>query len=205
MLVSQSRYGITIGGGTSRIDNYKLYFNRNINNGPYDVIDYPYENLISWNVGFYYIKSYQKSDIDFGGEFLLNGMGAYIPFDSKIEADGTVSYQDSFKERLIYLSVPLFLRYNVGNCWFLQGGITNSILISKPPKPENWSDTKPYDLGGNLAFGVRLFPKINIEIQGYHSLIRINHVDETIEEMYDNRLFNSSITVSLKYELGQRN
>jgi hypothetical protein len=200
----QSRYGITAGAGISRMDNYKFYFEKESQHSMVNAIDYPYENLFSWNCGFYYYRSLNSKPIEWGGEILLNAMGAYIPDDSKISGDGSVSYQYEFNERLLYITIPLILRYNIHACWYIQAGLTNSLLISKPVKELNLSDTKPYDFGGNLGFGIWLFPKINLEIQGYHSFIRINHISWA-EEQYavDGSLYNGAITVSLKYELGK--
>ncbi|MFZ4414859.1 MAG: hypothetical protein ACOYOV_17365 [Bacteroidales bacterium] len=193
----QSRYGITAGAGISRMDNYKFYFVRENKHYTVNAVDYPYENLFSWNFGLYYYKSFNSKPFEVGGELLLNALGTFIPDDPKIIGDN--------KERFIYISIPIKMRYNLHSCWYIQAGITNSLIISKPSEENNSIEgIKPYDLGGNFGFGVWLFPKINLEIQGYHSLIRINNTT-WFEEQHDadGSLYNGAITVSLKYELGK--
>jgi hypothetical protein len=201
--IAQDRFGIGVGSGISKIDNYKIYFARDSDVIPYDIINYPYEYLFSWNGGFYYIKSFSSKPIEIGGEILVNCMGAFYNKEMTVYDDSTSWQTSPYSERLVYLSIPLFVSYKFNSCWYVQGGITNSVLISKQKKEFNQSNAKPYDLGANLTIGFCLFPKINFEIHAYHSLIRINPVTSW-EGDYDNRLFNSSITFSLKYELWKR-
>ena len=195
-LLAQDRYGLTFGVGTSKIDYLEL---ANKKNG-YETYDLYYENLLSWNCGFYYIKSVHSKSLDIGGELLVKGMGSFMKYYDDTENNKLFSY----RERLIYLSLPIFIRIKINNRCYIQPGLSNSILLNRPELSDKISTKKYYELGGDLTFGVSLSHKINLEIKGYHGF---THNSSNIEGGFswmDTRLFNSSFTLSLQYELGQR-
>jgi hypothetical protein len=197
---SQTSFGISVSGGSCNINNPRLYFNRFDPLKTTDVVHYLFESTYSWNAGFYVNIPLKVNGLSTGAEILINNLGAFLP-QSDMEINEEIIYQQAYRERMVYFSLPVFLKYNVSGCWYIKGGVTAGILLYIPES--NYSQPKKFDFGGNLAFGLNLFPKLDLEMNAYHSLIRINQ-SASWEEGSDNRLFNSSITVSLKYELWKR-
>lgn len=197
---SQTSFGVSVSGGSSNINNPRLYFNRISPEKTTDVVNYLFESTFSWNAGFYLNVPLKVNGLSTGVELLINNLGAFLP-QSNMEINEEIIYQQAYQERMVYFSLPVYLKYNVSGCWYIKGGVTAGILLYIPEL--NYSQPKKFDFGGNLAFGLSLFPKLDLEVNAYHSLIRINPV-ASWEDGSDNRLFNSSITVSLKYELWKK-
>ncbi len=194
----QSRFGFTAGAGTSRIDNYRRYFTRFTYPEPLNVAGNYYTNISSWNVGFYYQKVLPIKRFEIGSELSVDNTGAYVK-----EFNINYDYYSPYRERLTYLSIPLYLRFKAKEGWYSQIGLTNNFLLSKQIPIRLFHI---YDLGLNLALSFCLTKKMYFEIHGYHSIKRSNiklPFEETDNDPVDWRLFNSSLTVSLKYELWQ--
>ncbi len=202
-IFAQNRIGITLGTGVSKMDNYLLYFHNDPAKTQHNIADNSYENLFSWNGGLYFYTSFNKQPIELGGEVQLNCMGAYNTWETPIYEDSTFHKLSTYAERLIYISIPLKINYSINNCWYVQAGLTSNILLSKQKGMYNQSNPKPLDFGANLGLCFRIFPKINFEIQAYHGIWRMNLKQDFEEDnpQQDFRLFNSSLTVALKYEL----
>jgi hypothetical protein len=197
--IGQSRFGITAGAGTSRIDNYRRYFTRFTYPEPWNVAVNNYANISSWNVGFYYQKVLPIKRFEIGSEVLVDNIGAYVQ-----EFNINYDFYGPYRERLTYLSVPLYLRFKAKGGWYSQIGLTNNFLLSKQ---QPYRQFHFYDLGLNLALSFCLSEKMYFEIHGFHSIKRSNVAypfEETYDDSVDWRLFNSSITVSLKYELWKK-
>ena len=129
---AQANFGILLGIGRSNIDNYRLYFTRNTSDEPHDVVGYPFESYYAWKAGFYYTIPINKKGLSAGCEFNLSGLGAFIPGGSIEINPGDYSYQPEYAERLIYISIPMYIQYNFGSCWYISTGVTTGLLISKP-------------------------------------------------------------------------
>lgn len=199
--MAQDRFGLTFGSGVSTIDNYKHFYIRKIENpNYYKIIDLNYENTIAWNFGAYYIKTFHSKSYEIGGELLIKGMGAYMKFYTI----PNIEYIDPYRERLIYLSVPIFIQFDINNNCYFKTGITNSILLKRPEISDRLSDKQVYELGGNLTFGVVLSDKIKMEIEWYQGLTH-SHYSARNEEVWleDTRLYNSSFSISFFYQLSK--
>lgn len=200
---AQDRYGIILGGGRSNIDNYQNYdYFINHRGGPYkyNLNDNFYSPLFSWKAGVYYIKPLKIHGLEAEIEIVANGMGAHSFFQPDLPGPDSIIYESN--DRFVYISIPLNLRYSFRDCWYLSAGFTTGILIKNLDKDIYYDSSRLIDFGANIAFGLTLFPKLDLEFQAYHGLIRKNL--DGIENGYDYRLFNWSETISLKYELGQR-
>lgn len=194
--IAQGRFGISVGAGVSDINNYHNYLHSSFP-GTYNYLteENYFSPTLSWKAGVFFNKSISGNRFEFAMELLVNGMGAYYTFQH-IDSNTT---SNGHKWQYVYLSVPLNLRYNATKRLFIMAGPTTSLLLKNLDKKVYYGDSRLIDLGVNIALGVSLSTKIDLELQAYHGLIRRNN--ESFDSFIDKRLFNSSITVSLKYEL----
>ncbi|MBU1008932.1 MAG: hypothetical protein KKD74_02240 [Bacteroidetes bacterium] len=196
---AQENYGISVSFGLSDINHFKTIFSDHPINGDQYINQNNYHPLVAWSFGAFYIKPIGKKGLGIQAELLLNALGANYFLDlGSPDPQGISVYEHN--ERLIYLALPLGLRYTQSN-WHISGSISNSLLLIPPGKEINYSQAGTYDLGGILAVGIQLFPRLEIELNAYHGFKHMN--PDGIEGLTDYRLYNSSIQMALKYTLGK--
>ena len=103
-------------------------------------------------------------------------------------------------ESLNYLTIPLSLKYSPVTHWYVSGGLSLAVLIGKPGTAYN--DPRAIDFGANLGFGVQLFPRYDLFVNFYHALTYMNNNHDAIKDA-DGRLYNRSLTVNLRVQLGK--
>lgn len=198
--LAQKQFGVIAGLGQSDIDNYrnyKIFLHHGLID--YSVVQNSFSKLLAWKMGAYYIQSLPVKRLNTEIELVLNGIGASYYFTPNEGSDyDSITY--SGNHRVVYLAIPVNLQYYLQDYWYLKAGVVTSIRLINTDK--DIEKPRLVDFGASIAFGLELFPKLDIVLEGYHGISRMNITAE--HDGYDSRLFNSSITVSLKYELWKR-
>jgi len=153
---------------------------------------YSFDKKIGFQLGLYMVTPIAEN-VFLQPELVYSDMGA------KEEADGG----EDVKFKMGYISIPLFLRYNVTDNFNIHAGPQAGFLISAKASVDGDSEdikSEFKDLDFGFSFGAGLdFDKFNCGLRYYAGIANISDLPEF--EEFDAKWKNNAIQIFLGYRL----
>lgn len=199
---AQGNFGLTVSGGFSNIDHPYNYFARygDETKSPKAVQHFT-EPTLAWQGGIYYEMPMKHPNLSLITSLIYKKMGANSPrLVLPIRMGDNYYTKPSRFIDYHYVAMEAQANYAFGQNAYVLLGLSPSIYVGEelPFGPQSYKPSR-FDLGASLGLGFQVYPRLAIELKGYHSLVNVS--EKIPHDDVRTAIYHSAVMLGLRFAM----